>query len=279
MKIISTKLNPKDIYPILEIFKKNDSVDIIKEKIHEYLSIVSPTGKISKRNAIYALALPTLKRLGLLNGSGKNIHLTSDAELLLKKYEEEGTLSYKKQLAKVIYNTDKNNAGILDLLYNNNINEISKENLIELLKNNKIETKINDDRLNKWLRILNYVDFIEYNNYLKINRFQINSILSDKVVDDDIFINTLLKSYKELVREKRGNPYIPIPKLQSKVCNELLDKGLSTYDFRKKLVNLLQKENSKYNILLSKPGAREPNGLRINGEYYYYLSIYEVNEN
>ena len=275
MKIISTKLNPKDILPILQIIRNYQDIVVIKKHIHDYLESVSVTGSISMRNAVYALALPTLRQLNLITGRGKYVQLDVDGNLLLETFEKDGSEAYMRLLAKIILRADRENANVLGILRKSKKNRFTKKEIVRELSKHNIETSERDDRLVKWLRTLKYVGLIDRSNeHYRLNNYQINALQKDTNVSSEAFSASLIKSYEKIVSKRRGNPYIPIPVLEREVCSLLSDEGFTTFDFRKRLVDMKNKKMDNYRIFFSKPGAREAKGLRIDGKYYYYVALF-----
>lgn len=277
MKIPSTKLNPRDILPIMEIIQKNEgNIEAIKEKVHSYLSNISEKGKITQRNAVYALAFPTLKRLNLLIGKGDRIRLSVDGGMLFRIYETEGIDAFSRKLAYIIFRADKESADVLGAIEDSRKEHLSKREIALRLVEKGIETSVADDRLTKWLRILKYVRFIDkVDSLYMFNNYQLSAVKRESVkIPLNVFFNKLLQAHRKLTRERRGNPYIPIPAIERQVCSQFADKGLTTFDFRRHLSELRGKTINGYTVVFSKPGFRESKGLRIKGEYYYYIAIF-----
>ena len=277
MKIPSTKLNPRDILPIIEIIQKNEgNIEAIKDKIHSYLSNVSEKGKITERNAVYALAFPTLKRLNLLVGKGEQIRLSVDGRMLFRVYETKGIDAFNRKLAYIIFRADKESADVLGAIKDSRKEHLSKREIASKLIEKSIETSVADDRLTKWLRILKYVRFIDkVDNLYTFNDYQLSAVKRESAkVPLDVFFNKLLQAHHKLTRERGGNPFIPIPEIEREVCSQFVDEGFTTFDFRRHLSELKGKTIDGYTVVFSRPGSRESKGLRIKGEYYYYIAIF-----
>lgn len=277
MSIPHIKLNPKDILPILKIVRQfeNDS-ELMKTNIHKYLVKVSPTGSISYKNAVFALAFHTLRVLKLIKGRGKNLRLDVDAEILLDKYEKEGTESYDKALAKLVVQVDRETANVLKAIENLKKETFSVGEIEKQLEIMTVECPSKGGKLSKWLRLLRNARFIEKtDDEYKYNAYQLEAIdkCFQEITLEDFFI-VLKDVYSELKKKRRGNPYIPIPDIAESVCRRLIDKGFTTFDFRNYLKKLKNKQMSGFTVYFSKPGARETNGLRIDGTYYYYIAIF-----
>ena len=109
--------------------------------------------------------------------------------------------------------------------------------------------------------------------YLQKN--ELESIEKDTTnISPERFLKAFLEIYNQLRKSKRGNPFIAIPELEEEVCNFFLNENLTAYDFKNRLVDLKQKGNNDLKIVFSVPGAREAKGLKIDGRYYYYISIF-----
>jgi len=280
-KIPSTKASPEDVLDLLKIIKKHaGNIELMRRNIHEYLLKKSKRGRRNKYNSVYAICFPTLKRLNLLDGEGPDIHLSPDGEALIKAHEEKGDLDYKRLFAKIILRVDFENAHVAENLMELSKDTISNKELVDFLKSRGVDTDENDDRLKKWLRYLKFVNFIEeYKGKFRINKFQINGILyGEQKIDFDVFLNELFKIYNKLQSKARGSKFVKIPELERELCTKLRDYYFTTFDFRENLKKLKRKEINNKKIIFSKPGAREKGGIKINGIYYYYISIFNIGE-
>lgn len=278
-KIPSTKASPADVFNLLKIVEEHTgNIDAMKRNIHRYLLEKSRRGRRDEYNSVYAICFPTLRRLNLISGKGANVHLSPDGKTLVNISETKGELEYKKFLAKTILRVDFEKAHVAENLIGYKDNYISYEELTKLLRSKRIDTHDKDDRLKKWLRFLRFVNFIEKKEEkIRINRFQINAILNGpQVIDFNKFLEAFIDSYEELKAKSRGSKYIKIPELEREVCMRLEKFNVTTFDFRKNLVKLRGKKLNKKKILFSKPGAREEGGIKIDGIYYYYISIFDT---
>lgn len=278
-KIPSTKASPADVFNLLKIIEEHaENIDAMKSKIHEYLLKRSRRGRRDEYNSVYAICFPTLRRLNLIEGKGVNVHLSSDGKTLVHIFKTKGEFEYKKFLAKVILRVDFEKAHVAENMLNYKYNHISYEELAKYLRNNGIDTDDSDDRLKKWLRFLKFVKFIEEKEErIRINKFQINAILNGPLlIDFSKFLNAFIESYEKLKAKSRGSKYIKIPDIEREVCLRLEEYNFTTFDFRKNLVKLRNLKISNKKILFSKPGAREEGGIKIDGIYYYYISIFDT---
>ncbi len=278
-KIPSTKASPDDIFGLLKIVEDNTgNIEVMKSKIHEYLLKKSRRGKRDEYNSIYAICFPTLRRLNLIDGKGADVHLSPDGKTLVHIFKKKGELEYKTSLAKIFLRIDFEKAHVAKNLMGYKDNFISYDDLTKYLRSKGIDTNEKDDRLKKWLRFLKYVKFIEEKDEkIRINKFQINAILNGpQLIDLNKFLEVFIESYEKLKIKNRGSKYIKIPDLERDVCLRLEKYNFTTFDFRKNLVKLRGAKVKNKKILFSKPGAREEGGIKINGIYYYYISVFDT---
>jgi len=270
------KLHPKDILPILQIIKDNDDHGLVRKRIHRYLSDVAPTGSISFRNAVYALSFHTLRVLKLIEGRGEELHLSVDGLILVNTYAKNGTESYYKELAKIVARVDREYVHVLEAIQDLDSEVFRVEDLQKQLVTRGVESPSRGGKLTKWLRLLEYVRFVDkINDEYQFNEYQLRAIDKDFIgISLESFFHILKGSYDVLTSKRRGNPYIPIPEIEDYVCHRLLNEGFSTFDFRRYLKRLYNRKVDGHNVYFSKPGAREANGLRIDSNYYYYVAIF-----
>ncbi len=277
-QVPSTKAAPEDIIHMLKIVKANvGDIETMKKEIHAYLSERSRTGRRDPYNSVYAICFPTLRRFRLVKNRGSRIQLSSDGEALVRVWDKHGVLRFKKLFAKILMRVDFDEAGVIRTLQKLKRPLVRHGVLVDALVRNGVRTDTKDDRLKRWLRYLRYVDFINTRNgKIKVNGFQIKSILQEgEKVSFRLFLKSLFRSYAEIKSENRGSVYVKIPELEEQVCGELAGYDFTTFDFREKIIRVKSMRIPGKKIIFSKPGAREEAGITIEGNYYYYISIYE----
>jgi hypothetical protein len=274
--IPSTKAAPEWILDLLRIVSSNTGdLPAMKIAIHQYLLGQSTRGKRNERNSVYAIAFPTLDRLGLKQGKGENVRLSPDGEILLKA-SKSGIDAYKKLFAKIVYKADSEKAHVLEALRRTGEGSITKDELVSSLKSLGVSTYTKDDRLAKWLRFLEFSDFISRDESacIRLNSAQLRAIeRGGPPVEFKHFMNVFFEEYRRLKMANRGNTYVKIPDLERAVQNRFVESDFTTFDFRLFLKTLKGYSSKEGRILLSKPGSREPGGIWINSIYYYYVSI------
>lgn len=281
-RIPSTKAAPADILDLMQIISENvGNLERMKKEIHKYLLKKSLRGKRNEYNSVYAICLPTLKRLDLVEGEGNNIRLSQDGEVLINTYKNKGDLEYKRLFAKIFLRIDFEKAHVVENILKYDSEYVSFNKLVEYLKENGVDTDEKDDRLKRWLRLLKFVNFIEEEgDKLRINKYQINGILYGKhKISYERFIDTFFEAYERLQQKGRGSKFVKIPDLEREVCKRLKTYYYTTYDFRQSITQLRGKQIDNKKIVFSKPGAREKGGIKIEGNYYFYISIFNIGEN
>lgn len=284
--IPAVKLKPDMILKILQIMVKHeDDSDIMRSQIVlSYRNKSSRIDEPSEKNILRAVTFPSLRKLGLIEGEGKEIKLTPNARNLLRVYKLRGMPGYKRKLSKLIYVTDKKNGQILHTL-----GDLKKKNggiipkdvfLSELKRKYKLKTEIDErilkDRMKRWFLYLFFVSFVNYaNSNIQLNDVQVNACLKENLIkiSKKKFVKTLIQEYNYLKNREKGLTYVPIPMLRDAVCKCFEKEGMMNEDFYEYLRSI-ERETKDYTILFSQPMLREEGGMFINERYFYYVSIY-----
>lgn len=277
------------ILGLLKCIERNEgNILSMKNCIHSYLQRHSHRKKQrNMRSDVYGIALPSLRKLKLIAGRGQLLQLNSNGKLLLKSYSSGGVAEFKYQFGRILHEIDKKNCKVIPSLVEiserENRNVVRYEELVSTLLNKGIETYEKDERLKKWLPFLEYVNLIER---MDKTLFQVNLKLVKEyrlkkpTAPFKLFETTLFEEYERL--EAKEGIYVPIYILIMSVCSKLIEKGyyFNTFDFEKFFVDLLNKYGSleKKKILLSQPGKREEEGIYVDNTYYYFISIYNIEE-
>lgn len=289
MKILIMKAAPYMILNLLRcVERKVGNIPDMKKCIHSYLQGLSGRGKQRNiRSDVYGVTLPSLRKLKLIIGRGRFLRPNSNGELLLRSYSSGGFDEFRYQFGRILYEIDNRKckviASSLEVYEREKRNTVTYKELVSTLASKGVETHEKDERLRKWLPFLEYVDLIEKTGRtdFKVNLKLVKDYkLKKTTVPFKLFEKTLFEEYKKL--EIREGIYVPIYKLVMRVCTRLLQEGyfFNTYHFETSLVALLNKYSSleKKKILLSQPGKREEEGIYIDNTYYYFISIYDTEE-
>lgn len=257
----------------------------MKNCIHNYLERLT-NKKRNIRSDVYGIALPSLRKLKLIVGRGKLLQLNSNGLLLLTSFSSGGKIEFEFQFGYILYQLDKKNGRIIDCLLEETEKEeeknITYQQLVTNLLHKKVETSKEDERLKKWLAYLEYVNIIQINgDSIRLNQTLIATYRSNKRFPPlNIFEDFFFAEYKKL--ENNEGIYVPIYQLIMNVCFKLITEGypFTTFDCERGLEYLLKRYSSleKKKIILSEPGKREEEGIYVGNSYYYYISIYDVEE-
>lgn len=272
MNIPSFKAAPEDFTEFIKIIGNNPkNKGKITTEIHEYLKNKSKRkAVISVRNAINAIALPSLKKLSLIQGRGSDIELNENGKLLYDAVRKGDQGRYIRTFSKLIIEFDKNYVHLLELLSKLK-RPFTYQEIVELAQGNGYELAKKDDKISKWLNFLVYSGaLIRDGKEFRISNIKLNGEKPN--VTDVEFLKTLLELYDYLNVELKYANYVPLPKIRNILCEKFSNRSFLSYDFDEYLRRLYEKGTPK--IVFSKPGKRVYEGLRIGKNYYYYISIY-----
>lgn len=290
MKILILKATPRMILGLLKCIEENEGNTLdMKNCIHKYLQRLG--GKEKQRNIrsdVYGVTLPSLRKLELIIGRGRFLQLSSNGRLLLRSYSSGGFDEFRYQFGRILYEIDERKCKVISSFLEV-CDRIPKQDavtyghIVSSLSKKGIETHEKDERLRKWLPFLEYVGLIKRINkgLFHVNLELVrNYKLKRTPAPFELFDKVLFEEYKKL--EIREGIYVPIYLLRKNVCTRLIEKGFSfnTFDFEIFFVALLNKYSSleRKKILLSQPGKREEEGIYVDNTYYYFISIYDVEE-
>jgi hypothetical protein len=277
MRIFSIKAAPEDIQVFIEILGRNEeNISKAKTEIQRYLqekSIRKNTRQ--ERNSIYAIALPSLRKLAVIDGHGTELRLNTNGKQMYDIISKGKEMEYRKMFAKIIIQIDKKENHLIEVIQKMNKSEISLKDVINEAKNNGYEFTKNDDKLIKWLR------YLEYAGLLRKNENNIRLAISAKWNENEIKVSmkkfeaVFFKAYNFInITKMRNANYVAIPDLRLQVCKNLSENGFTTFDFDNYFRKIYQNGIKSRQILLSKPGRRVSDGIKIGEKYYYYISIY-----
>ena len=227
----------------------------------------------SFKNATRAVTYPSLRHLGLIYGEGSSIKLTGPGAQLLQGLKESDD-AYTRALAIHIVRWDQSSLKLLDKI--KGILETGKDATIEKLvdaywrKNPKRNVSMDLARLLSFYEDARLID--SRDGILTLNSGQIETSRNPLHVSptNDEFTRVLVREYLNEVRSGRS-PLVPIPVIERRVCAAFRGR-LWSDEFRKILASL-PKETDTYVIHFGQPMTRESQGLRIGGQYFYYIQI------
>lgn len=288
-KLPIMKATPSMILGLLECVQKSEGNVLGMEIcIHSFLQ--SHAGKQKERNVrsdVYGVTLPSLRKLRLIVGHGQLLKPNSNGRMLLRSYSQDGFIGFKYHFGRIVYDIDEAKCMLIsslrDSLQGTMLDSVSYEDLVLTLTKKGIDTSQKDERLRKWLPFLKFVDLVRDvdEGRLGMNLQLIEEYeLGKNTVKFETFEKIVFEEYDKLATKE--GVYVTIFVLEERTCNKLIDDEnfFTTFDFERYLILLLRKYSSlkKKKILLSQPGKREEEGVYVDNAYYYYISIYDVEE-
>jgi hypothetical protein len=276
--IPAVKLPPNLLPRVCQLFVKNLSKpDVLKSEIVAYIRSASiRRNPPSEKNAFRAVTLPSLRHLGLIEGKWPDTRPTADMVEIVRAFDQ-GSSQGKRVLGRIVASLDMKGPRLIDSVKNihpaTNIDNLVRLFAKKIGASSEKEFRELQDRMNRWIGYLRFVEIISDTNDLKLNQtvLQLDMNRRPLSVSQKEFLRLLSQKYKEL---RRGNPditYVPIPLIRDAVC--LAKPGMLSDDFYEML---REAKNGKHvRMLLSEPMTRQEGGLRLGDKYYYYFSLYE----
>lgn len=304
------KGTPENLLPELLIIRdytkssENPNVKNKDELINEIINKVLRRDEYNEAyasNFIYARAIPTLEKLGLILKEKNYIGLTPIGKALITDINKEdydfskGKIydmlyeKFKIKFGKVLLQLDPEKWCIIKSLETVSpfINPITIDNLIKKIEEYGKESK--STRLIEVLRYYEFANLLFYKNgKVILNRqaleksAEIKLLNDEKDLENDKFEKALYAEYKYLIAYQSKNhngltfsiSYIPIkPDLENLVCYNLM---ISEETFNKFLLDTTVK-SKKYKVMLAPAREHKENSelLKSGRNYYYYIAIFE----
>ncbi len=228
----------------------------------------------SLKNATRAVTYPSLRHLGLIYGEGSSIRLTAQGAAILEGLKE-GDSAYTRALAIHLVKWDDSNLGLLDKI--KKLLEMGEKVTIEKLvashwsKDNRKIASMDLGRLLSFYEDAKLVDRDDRQITLNSGQIAASRNPAHEAPTHEEFVRILIREYLNEVRRGRS-PLVPIPVLERRVCATFKGR-LWSDEFRKILISL-PRETGDYVIHFGQPMTRESQGLRIGGQYFYYVQIH-----
>jgi len=276
--------------------KEKFSIPLIKEhrvlKLIEALQCIDeyPYNREKQRNCILKLypnkveksvfrgmIIPTLRYLGLIVGFGKAIRLSINGKIIV----ESGKLGGREaiRVASIVFlEMDKRTFGFIENLKKNQ--NIAKEDFIDLIsqKLEGVQKKRKEERINRWLRILEGCKLIEFKGRRLIVLNKKNCEQAEKELNAKskrrLFKKILFEEYTSLpLYETAG--IVDIPLLRQLVAITYYKKHnmILTESQFDELLREFPLVTDDYVISLGQPMGAEEKLFRYKGSYYRTLSI------
>ena len=282
-EIPAVKMIPHTIPKVLQIVGETEGdVGEMKRQIAIYLQNESlRRRKPSERILFYAVTVPTLRKLDLIEGEGTQLRSNENGRRLMDAYLSEGVVGFQKELACLLLRLDRiDDRGLVDLIFDLQTEgkNVTLEKLAQELRDRWSEMNNFLNRIDRWLGYLRYADLIiKDGGRISVNQAQISACemgTSGTEISEGEFSAVLKEEYRKIKASGKGLTHVPIPMIRNAVQRRFKSKGMWSWDFDALLARI-PKETDRYILQLSPPMVREEGGLELNKRYYYYLSIYE----
>lgn len=231
----------------------------------------------AEKSVFRGMAIPTLRRLGLIIGFGDLIRLSANGRLLYEALKM-GKLYAKRVLGTIVYEIDTLEAGFLHEFSNKRHWPHAKFIEYFILKVNAPSSRSARERIQDWLGLLEYCDLIvERNGELSLNRQMVKQVADDADYKKKsrLFKDLLSLAYNQLVKRARGMQSHPIDELRAEVAIRILvqhEQILTEKQFDTLLVRF-PKTTPEYLISFGRSMGADEKLFQFNGKYFQTISI------
>ncbi len=227
----------------------------------------------SFKNATRAVTYPSLRHLGLIYGEGSAIKLTAPAAEILQGLRESDD-AYTRALAIHLVRWDDANVRLLDKI--KKLTETGTDVTLDKLvasywaKDSEKNATMDLGRLLSYFEDAKLLERRDSKIILHSGQIATSRNPLHEPPTSDEFLRVLVREYLNEVRNGRS-PLVPIPVIERRVCAAF--KGRLWSDEFRRILASLPRETDEYVIHFGQPMTRESQGLRIGGQYFYYIQI------
>jgi hypothetical protein len=223
------------------------------------------------------MAIPTLRRLGLIVGFDDLIRISANGKIILEGWKLSERLG-KRALGAIVYEFDVAGIDLVLLLKRHSL--ISEEDILKafLPKVKAPNESGKKERVKDWLNLLAYCGLAKKDeNYWSINLTMLKTTMSD--IDArkkrSLFSKCLYPSYQQLVDASKGMQSQPIEDLRIEVAFIILNrhKKILTEKQFDELLSAYPKTRSNYRISFGRSMGADEKLFLFNGSYYQTISI------
>jgi hypothetical protein len=241
----------------------------------------------TEKSVFRGMAIPTLRKTGLILGYDNSIRLSANGSLIAKS-RRVSKFMHERVLQALILDIDKKKFNFVAELIafqraDNFVSEKSfKEMLVSKVRGPSFRQKL--ERVSRWLLILKQVGLISNSasgNNISLNKSayeQAGANLEITPVKNEKFETYLIESYAEL-RQKTG-VIVDLADLREKVAIRLLnnDNEILTEGQFDELLRKFLSEASKYIVSLGRSMGAEEKLFVYNGKHYRTLTLRAMGE-
>lgn len=231
----------------------------------------------TEKSVFRGMAIPTLRRLGLIVGFDDLIRLSANGKLVNKASTVSNEFG-KRALGTIVYEIDRDELGVLRTLADR-IAWLEGEIIEILLPYVSAPSEASKkERIRDWLGLLGYCGITTKSvKGIAINR-RVEKILeadADFKRKSVLFKKLLLTSYKRLVARSRGMQFHPIEDLRSEVASTILAryKKILTEKQFDELLRRFPKTSPHHLISFGRSMGADEKLFTMDGKYYQTISI------
>ena len=235
----------------------------------------------TEKSVLRGMAIPTLRRLGLIIGFQRLIRLSANGKLVHEARKMTLALG-TRALGTIVYEMDAE-IGFLGMLEHEH--EIPLKSFIEFWtpRVNAPNAVRARERIRDWLGLLGYCDLIiETRATLSLNREQIKFAAEDADYKkkNSLFKKLLFLSYKKLVQREKGKQSHPIEDLRAEMALTILSehKQILTEKQFDELLARFPKTSPDYLVSFGRPMGADEKLFHYDGKYYQTIAIRSFEE-
>ena len=231
----------------------------------------------AEKSVFRGMAIPTLRRLGLIIGFGELIRLSANGKLIFEALKLSRQHA-KRALGTIVYEIDTLEIGFIDKLSNKQNWPHAKLIDFFIPKVNAPNPRSARERIKDWVGLLGYCDlFIARNDEILLDRKMIQQIAGDADYKKKSrpFKNLLIPAYNQLVKRTRGMQSHPIEDLRAEMAMKMLiqHKQILTEKQFDELLVQFPKTTSDYLISFGRSMGADEKLFLLNGKYFQTISI------
>jgi hypothetical protein len=236
----------------------------------------------TEKSVFRGMAIPTLRRLGLIVGFADLIRLSANGKLVNAAHKMSVQLG-KRALGTIVYEIDRAEFGFLQEIANDQ--QWKAAHIVEhfLPKVSAPSQASARERVTDWLGLLGYCDLVtEQAHIISLNHQMAKQVSKDASPNEKsrLFEKLLIPAYTRLVNDSKGMQSHPIEDLRAKVALTILaeHKQILTEKQFDELLVQFPKTGSSYLISFGRPMGADEKLLRFDGKYYQTISIRFFNQ-
>lgn len=247
-----------------------------RDKLREDVLALFPREK-SEKSVFRGMAIPTLRRLGLIIGYNDLIRLSANGKLIYEADKKDRALG-RRVLATITYEIDFESVGFLKHLQTRA--SWTTGEFIDSVRPN-IDTLSNSsarERILDWVGLLRYAGLVGMRGKgLSLVKVSYTRALNDAdyLRKKALFAKLIRQVYIRLVERSRGMQSQPIEELRAEMAIEMLDRQRRILTERQfdALLLLFPKTDPNYLIAFGRPMGADEKLFQVGDKFYQTISF------